>query len=192
MAGNGSTGILSCLVEMSNQFSLITRKITTNLPSTGTFQGTKILLVGVFNSIASENPREHSLFQLAIANTSAGAAVSKNLVLVSPKVLLLAKWPCSHCHSSCWQQSRDDAGAPRCAACLQAQGFPGTHGWASPFCSMTYFPLPLMNLWLRTGQDPPGVVLGSMHVAPTKEFLGWHWFRLGEKLAPASPRDCPL
>lgn len=190
MAGNGSTGIPSCLVEMSNQFSLITRKITTNLPSTGTFQGTKILLVGVFNSIASENPREHSLLQLAIANTSAGAAVSKNLVLVSPKVLLLAKWPCSHCHSSCWQQSGDDAGAPRCAACLQAQGFPGTHGWASPFCSMTYFPLPLMNLWLRTGQDPPGVVLGSMHVAPRRNSR--HWFRLGEKLAPASPRDCPL
>lgn len=132
MAGNGSTGIPSCLVEVSNQFSLITRKITTNLPSTGTFQGTKILLVGVFNSIASENPREHSLFQLAIANTSAGAAVFKNLVLVSPKVLLLAKWPCSHCHSSRWQQSGDEAGAPRCATCLQAQGFPGTHSGRAP------------------------------------------------------------
>lgn len=92
MAGNGSSGIPSCLVEVFNQFLLITRKITTNLPSTGMFQGIKILLVGVFNSIASENPREHSLLQLAIANTSAGDAVFKNLGLVFPKVLL-AEWP---------------------------------------------------------------------------------------------------
>ena len=99
MAGNNSSGIPSCLVEVFHQLLLITGKIATSLPSSETFrrdhrgglQNSPDCCIHLLSNLG-KSQRARSLFQPMTVNTSLGAAVFKNLGLVFPTVLLLAGW----------------------------------------------------------------------------------------------------
>lgn len=104
MAGNNSSGIPSCLVEVL-QLLLITRKIAASIPSSGgTFPGNRSgrlqnppgWLIRLFGDLG-KSQKQCPLLQPATVYTSLGAAGFKDLGLLFPKVLLLAGWSLKSC-----------------------------------------------------------------------------------------------